>query len=132
MRTTLLSVIIAALAFVFSVASCQNSGGPSLSEGYSVLSQEAFKERLATSDNYLLLDVRTPKEYDESHIEGALNVDILNPEAFETGVSQLDSDKTLMIYCRSGRRSRKAAQKLQEMGFEKIYDLEGGFKSWEH
>ena len=130
--TKIFLLAITAVALTFSIASCQNGGGESLGEGYSVLPQDAFKERLATSDDYLLLDVRTPEEYGEGHIEGALNVNILDSEAFEAGVSQLDSDKTLMIYCRSGNRSRKAAEKLQALGFEKIYDLEGGFKGWEH
>jgi rhodanese-related sulfurtransferase len=98
---------------------------------YTVLSPEDFRARLAATDDYILVDVRTPKEFEEGHIEGALNVDFLNPAAFDEGAAQLDPDKALMIYCRSGKRSQKASEKLKAMGFKKIYDLEGGFRNWE-
>lgn len=125
------------LVLTLSAASCQNSGeeGRADTEGegaYSVLSQEAFRERLISADDYILVDVRTPKEYEEGHIEGAVNVDFLDPAAFDEGAARLDQDKALMIYCRSGKRSRKASEKLKALGFKEIYDLEGGFRSWKN
>lgn len=124
------------LLLVFSIASCQeNNGGQGTvleEQGrYTVLSPEDFKSRLTTSNDFILVDVRTPKEFEEGHIEGALNIDFLNPAAFDEGAAQLDLDKTLMIYCRSGKRSQKASEKLKAMGFREIYDLEGGFRNWE-
>jgi len=97
---------------------------------YEVLSKKSFKKQLEKGEDYILVDVRTLKEYREGHIEGARNIDFLNPTEFEAGFSELDTTKAIMIYCRSGNRSRKSAAKLQEMGFRKIYDLEGGYTAW--
>lgn len=129
------NLIIAFGLFLFVALSvtvaCQtsNRGGQS-AEPYEVLSKKAFKKQLKNGEEYILVDVRTPKEYWEGHIEDARNIDFLNLPEFEAGFRELDTMKTLMIYCRSGNRSRKSAAKLQEMGFRKIYDLEGGYRAW--
>ena len=77
----------------------------------------------------VILDVRQPSEFAEGHIEGAVNLDWLDEEAFKEGVAKLDKAKTYYIYCRSGRRSNAAAEKMQSDGF-KVYDLKGGIKQW--
>lgn len=128
-------IIFSSVLFLFS-ASCQNSAGNGSEKKveeatqYVVLSQKEFKERLAKGDDYLLIDVRTPEEFESGHIEGAVNIDFLNASLFDEEAAKLRTDETLMIYCRSGNRSRKAAGKLQAMGFKKIYDLDGGYNDW--
>ena len=79
---------------------------------------------------YTIIDVRTPEEYEENHIEGAQNINIKS-EAFVTEIENLSKSDTLLIYCRSGRRSLYAAQVMVSIGFQRIYDLEGGFLNWE-
>ena len=79
---------------------------------------------------YTIIDVRTPEEYEEGHIEGAQNINIKS-EAFVTEIENLSKSDTLLIYCRSGRRSLYAAQVMVSIGFRRIYDLEGGFLNWE-
>ena len=79
---------------------------------------------------YTIIDVRTPEEYEEGHIEGAQNINIKS-EAFVTEIENLSKSDTLLIYCRSGRRSLYAAQVMVSIGFQRIYDLEGGFLNWE-
>ena len=95
-----------------------------------VLNVPAYQEKLASAPNVQLVDVRTPEEYQEGHIEGAANIDFLDPLVFEEEFAKLDRNKPLMIYCRSGGRSAEAAEKLEAMGFKEIYDLEGGYLQW--
>ena len=79
---------------------------------------------------YTIIDVRTPEEYAEGHIQGALNINVKS-ESFVTEIENLSKSDTLLVYCRSGRRSLYAAQVMVSFGFQKIYDLEGGFLNWE-
>jgi len=76
-----------------------------------------------------LIDVRTPKEYSEGHLKGAVNINF-HDDDFIVQMSKLDKDKEIYIYCRSGSRSGRAASKLKEQGFTKIFDLQGGIKNW--
>lgn len=72
-----------------------------------------------------LIDVRTPEEFEEGHMQNALNIDFY-ADNFLTQFSQFDKEKPVYIYCRSGNRSGKAAKKLSAAGFNKIIDLKGG------
>ena len=76
----------------------------------------------------LVLDVREPMEYDRGHIVGAENLPL---SVLENGVPKAMTDKsrTLLIYCRSGRRSKDAAQKLLALGYQSVYDF-GGVIDW--
>ncbi|MGB3150561.1 MAG: rhodanese-like domain-containing protein [Maribacter sp.] len=76
-----------------------------------------------------LIDVRTPKEYNSEHIKGALNVDWFQPFKFKKSIRKLNKEEAVYMYCRSGNRSQKAAKELAKIGFEKIYDLQGGINS---
>ena len=80
--------------------------------------------------NVQLVDVRTAKEYRKGHLGKAMNIDYYAKKDFEKEFEKLDKNKPLYLYCRSGFRSRKAAAKLIEMGFSKIYDLKGGLNNW--
>lgn len=83
------------------------------------------------ADNVQLIDVRSWEQFDKGHIEGAQNIDFLSPTFFED-ISNLDKDKPVYLYCNSGNRSAKCAEKMIEIGFVKIYDLDGGFSKWQH
>jgi rhodanese-related sulfurtransferase len=78
-----------------------------------------------------LVDVRTKKEYLQEHIVNAQNIDFSSP-TFDEDITKLDKEKPVILYCKGGKRSAKCAKKLQEAGFEKIYDLEGGISKWRH
>ena len=78
---------------------------------------------------FQIIDVRTPTEYQEGHIDNALNVDFKSAD-FIKKISKFDRNKTLLIYCRSGNRSGRASKIMDSLGFTKIYDLEGGFMNW--
>ena len=78
----------------------------------------------------VILDVRTPQEYEAGHIPGAINIDWKNQEEFKTKVKAFAKDKTLMVYCHSGHRSGLATKYLKAQGYEKIYNLETGIMGW--
>jgi rhodanese-related sulfurtransferase len=80
--------------------------------------------------SFIILDVRTPAEFADGHLEKALNIDVSNP-SFETGVGKMGRDATYLVYCRTGNRSRTALDIMNRLGFRYIYHLEAGITSWE-
>ena len=89
---------------------------------------DEFKTEISKSD-VQLVDVRTAQEYSEGHIPGAMNIDVNAPD-FEEKIKALDKKENVAIYCRSGRRSKMAAEKLTAAGF-KVIELNTGFLSWD-
>lgn len=80
----------------------------------------------AQSPGTVIIDVRTPEEFNSGHVQGALNIPVESPD-FAAQVSALDPGTTYAIYCRSGNRSAVATAEMAGMGFIYLYDLEGGF-----
>lgn len=76
------------------------------------------------------LDVRTTAEYSEGHIAGSLNINVLDEQFAVMADSLLSKDHPVALYCRSGKRSKKAARLLSDKGY-KVYELEDGFQSWQ-
>ncbi len=93
-----------------------------------VVDANTFKNTLASKPG-TLLDVRTPGEYKKGFIEGARLLDIFSDE-FEAELNKLDRNATYYVYCASGGRSAECAEKMQGMGFKKVYDLDGGMGAW--
>lgn len=87
-----------------------------------------FKE-LVDQGNAIILDVRTPAEYSRGHIKGSTLIDVSDPN-FKSKVSLVQKDKTVLLYCLSGSRSRAATSFLQTQGFKKIYELAHGLIEW--
>lgn len=79
-------------------------------------------------DDAVLLDVRTPEEFNGGHIEQARNIDFLG-DNFETQVQDIAKDKKIYVYCKMGGRSAKAAEKLTALGYT-VIDLQGGYDAW--
>lgn len=95
---------------------------------YQVISAEDAKVMMEDGSPYVLLDVRTPAEFKEGHIEGALLLP--NTEIEEKASSILpDKEARILVYCRSGNRSEEAALKLIDMGYSNVYDF-GGIIDW--
>ena len=89
---------------------------------------QGFSE-LITNPDVILLDVRTADEYAEGHIEGAILIDQKQSDFMEKAKDTLPIDKTIAVYCRSGRRSGNAADKLADIGY-KCVNLKGGIIAW--
>ena len=77
----------------------------------------------------MILDVRTPEEVAEAKIEGSVNINIYD-ENFVSKINDLDKSKTIYVYCKSGGRSGQAMNEMKNLGFKKIYNLDGGITSW--
>ena len=99
------------------------------SDAISVLSKNQFAEAIQ-GKKVTLLDVRTPEEFSEGFIKGAINIDYFDQQNFIKQISRLDKTEPVYLYCRSGNRSMKAARQLVSLGFEKVYDLAGGYMVW--
>jgi rhodanese-related sulfurtransferase len=95
----------------------------------SSLSPAEFQNQMKSTPDGVLLDVRTLEEVQTGRIKGEINFDYKAPE-FDLLIKGLDKTKPYFVYCASGVRSGKAADKLRELGFTKVYTLEGGLKAW--
>ncbi len=87
-------------------------------------------ENLVKNDKVTLIDVRTPKEYAQGHIEGAINVDWKNRHFADNITKVVGNDKPSAIYCRSGNRATRAMFAMDALGYNEVYNLEHGIKSW--
>ena len=99
-------------------------------EKYKNLTSAQF-EQLIKDSTIQLVDVRTVAEYTEGYIPGSLNINVKDEEGFPLAVDELlDKDRPVAVYCRSGRRSRTAAELLIKKGFQKVYNLDKGITNW--
>lgn len=89
----------------------------------------AFAKEIKATQKPQILDVRTPEEFNQGHIDNAMNIDWLGNH-FIQDAEKLNKDKAVYVYCRSGKRSLQASEKLAEMGFKNIYNLDGGYQKW--
>jgi rhodanese-related sulfurtransferase len=87
-------------------------------------------EKLAREPETVVLDVRSPKEYEAGHVKNAVLVNF-NAKDFDEQIKKLDKSKTYAVYCAVGGRSAKACDKLDVLTFAKVYNLTGGIKAWE-
>ena len=85
--------------------------------------------RVLQQDNTFLLDVRTEKEYAEGHLKGSVCIDVTQADFLAKAEKRLPKDKTIALYCRSGRRSKKAAEMLGNAVY-KVVELSSGFLGW--
>lgn len=106
-----------------------STGCSAQSDGINVLSPKDFIKQAKADTTAIILDVRTPGEYKEEHLAGALQLDFLNSEVFDAGIKLLDKSHTYYVYCRSGKRSYHACMKMQKQGL-KVFDMEGGILNW--
>lgn len=106
------------------------SCGSNSTIGQSKLSPTDFNNKIKTTANPQILDVRTPDEYNSGHIENAINLNIYDDD-FNQKLDLLNKADTIYVYCKAGGRSSDAAGRLTAKGFKNVYDLEGGMMKWE-
>ena len=120
------------LAIVFFViivllSGCAQPSG-STTASYKQITQEEAKEMMTKDDGHIIVDVRRQDEYDEGHIPGA--VLIPNESITDKQPDELpDLNQIILVYCRSGRRSKEASQKLADIGYTNVYEF-GGINTW--
>lgn len=86
-------------------------------------------EVLGSDPAITILDIRTPEEFAEGHIKGAINIDFTGDD-FEAKVSKLDPEKPYLMHCASGNRSGRALPVFEKLQFNRLYHLSAGFKGW--
>lgn len=116
--------LLSAFLLMGHLAFCQTAEKDSIN----VLSVSEF-ERMATKKNNLIIDVRTPEEYAEGHLKHSLNVNFLS-ENFAEEIGALDKKNTYLLHCKTGVKSRKAADLMEKAGFKHVYMLDGGIAAW--
>lgn len=116
--------LLLTLPAIFTLAACAPSP-----EGLQRLDAPAFKAALE-KENVLLLDVRTPEEHASARIKAPQT--LIPIQALEARLQELDAhkDKSILLYCRSGNRTRQAAAILLKAGFKQVSHLEGGIGAW--
>jgi len=89
--------------------------------------QEAFD--FMKSNDYVLLDLSKAFRYRDGHIKGAISVEF-HPKTFKEEINRIDREKTVIIYCGTGKKTEKAKVVMKEMGFKKLIVIEGGLRAW--
>ena len=122
--------IVSILTFVLSAllfTSCASSQSSAL--GYREIDMSEAVKIMKSESDYIILDVRTAEEFRERHIPGAINV--ANEDIGDAPIPALpDKDRLILVYCRSGRRSKEAAKKLASLGYTNIVEF-GGINDWQ-
>ena len=110
------------LALVLLLTACAQAAS------YEQITQEEAKQIMDTTNGYILLDTRTREEYDQSHIPGALLIP--HNEIAQRAADELpDKDQVILVYCRSGNRSKQASEALAELGYTNVKEF-GGINTW--
>lgn len=89
----------------------------------------AFIQKNSNNSKFVLIDIRTPNEYRDGHIETAINMS-LHSDSFEADIKKLDKEKTYLIYCRTGSRVAIAVKMMEKAGFTKVYEIAGDIVKW--
>ena len=116
--------IIAALVFLIAISGCSSQEG----SVYMNIGPEKAKEMMENLESFVLLDVRSEEEFSEGHIPGAIVIP--HEEISERAENEIpEKDVPVFVYCRSGRRSKIAAEELVKLGYSEIYEF-GGIGDW--
>ncbi len=129
MKPRTIIALLAASLLVLSACGTEGSAeagdepAPGVARVELVAADEAV-DLLGDRDDVTVVDVRTPEEFDDGHLEGAELFDIQSPD-FEERIAALDRDDAYVVYCRTGNRSAVAVELMEELGFTEVYDAGG-------
>jgi phage shock protein E len=121
-------MVVAVLTAGCSNAQTAKKDGPILKD----VSNVEFQQLMNSLDGALLLDVRTPEEWEEGHLEGAAHANYWGDEnAFAEAMNSIPRDRPVLVYCAGGGRSGLTAKELVAAGHQEVYNLENGISGWE-
>ena len=127
-QVSLAVIMILILCFLSGCGFDQVLDGDGMENSYRQITQEQAKEMMKADDGHIVVDVRRLDEYDAGHIPGAICVP--NESITDKRPAELpDLDQIILVYCRTGRRSKEASQKLFDIGYTNIYEF-GGIVDW--
>ena len=138
MRSLLFPLLAALLLMACGQATTSHQGEPHADGGVEAsspilkdVSNDEFAALMASKEGALLLDVRTPEEWNDGHLEGAAHADYWGDEAaFEAAMNAIPRDRPVLVYCEGGGRSGLTAKELIEAGHQEVYNLEDGISGW--
>lgn len=125
---TLSKIIKLAITLIIMAMSATQISSCNSNDNITSVSAPEFDKEIK-ANSVQLLDVRTPQEYAEGHIDGASNINIQSDDFQQRAEKELSKDSTILVYCRSGRRSMEAAEMLTKLGY-KVVNLKGGIIEW--
>ena len=116
-------IILVSVIMIMGLTGCEKKD-----MGYTQISMQEAVAMMATEENYIILDVRTTEEFAEKHIPNAINIP--NETIGSEELAELpDKNQLILVYCRSGNRSKQASEKLAALGYTNIYEF-GGINNW--
>ncbi len=140
MKQLIFPSLFVVLLFVFA---CQDDGiverninadripeGVEMEDAFPSITVQKAQSMIDKNKHLVVLDVRTAGEFHNGHIEGAQLLDVTQDSVFLEGLKSFDKSKTYLVYCRSGQRSRKACNLMQENGIQDVYNLDEGYLGW--
>ncbi|RKW67207.1 MAG: rhodanese-like domain-containing protein [Tannerella sp.] len=127
MQTLMIKLLMSLFSVWLSMACAPSEGAEG---GITSLTAAEFEALLARDQAVQLVDVRRPDEFAAGHINGAQLIDVTASDFLDRAQKSLDAQRPVAVYCRSGKRSMRAAQMLQKAGFRVIYNLDTGYLGW--
>ena len=132
--TPQLTILLPAMLFIMLLltAGCMDTtsqGQPDVDVVLRTISADDAMILIETTPDLTIIDVRRPDEYEAGHIPGAINIDLSS--SFAETVGELDRDDPYLIYCLSGARGASALRIMEDLGFSRVYNIDGGISAWE-
>lgn len=121
------------ISFIVALVAIISSNTAIAGDNYSDVTVKKAAEMIKQASEkapIVILDVRTKGEFNSGHLNNAINIDVKS-SSFKEKVSKLEKDKTYLVYCRSGKRSKMAQNIMKELRFKKVVNMLGGFMAWE-
>jgi len=122
-------LIIGAAILLLILASYSGQETTTIAQTIENVSAVDAYELMQSNADIIIIDVRTPDEFNMGHLENAINIDFYS-DTFEQDIDKLDKDKAYLIYCRSGKRSGKSHVIMDGLNFSEVYNVKGGMLSW--
>ena len=122
------TILMILILFGFISPSCRSQQGQNII-ALSPTEASDLIEKHKGDANFIILDIRTPTEYQRGHLKDAIMIDYYS-NAFANDIDRLDREKTYLVYCRSGNRSARSLDLFKKLEFKKIYHLSPGIKGW--
>ena len=120
----IMTTLVGLLLMTIVASACSSTG-----VAVSPVSPSEAAAVIAAGPNVVVLDIRTPQEFNEGIIEGAINIDFYE-SSFAVTLDTLDKDAEYVVYCRSGNRSSQARKTFESLGFTNVTEIEGGIVDW--
>ena len=127
-KRTGFTILLFIILFGFILPSCQAQQDQNITALSPKEASKLIETRTGDSD-FIILDIRTPGEYQSGHLKDAIIIDYYS-KSFADEIGRLDKEKSYLVYCRSGNRSARSMDLFNKLKFQKIYHLSSGIKSW--